>query len=77
MLLASTARDAILQRLAQLESELRRARSELKDLRPRDPAAREVVFRAAQLSRERSGLEHRLELLRLSEFEGANGSSKP
>jgi hypothetical protein len=75
MLLASTARDVILRRLAQLEIELRRARAELKDLRQRDPAATEVVVRAARLSRERTGLEHRLELLRLGAFDGASRSS--
>ena len=77
MLLASTARDAILHRLAQLESELRLARVELKDLRHRDPATTEVVVRAARLSRERSGLEHRLELFRLSAIDGSNYSSVP
>jgi hypothetical protein len=72
MPLASTARDTILQRLTELESELRLARTALKDLRSRDPATAEIVIRAARLSRERSGLERRLELLRLDSSEMAN-----
>lgn len=56
----------ILRRLAQLESELRRARAELKNLRTHDPTTAEVVMRGARLSRERAALERRLELLRLN-----------
>jgi hypothetical protein len=62
---ASQARVAILRRLAQLESELRRARAELKNLRTHDPATAEIVTRGARLSRERAGLERRLEVLQL------------
>lgn len=65
MSLASQSRVAIFRRLAQLESELRRARAELKNLRSHDPATAEVVTRGARLSRERSELERRLEALRL------------
>ena len=54
----------ILRRLAQLESELERARADLKNLRAHDPQTAEVVMRGAKLSRERSSLERRLELLR-------------
>ena len=65
MQLQSHARLAILRRLAQLESELRQARAELKNLRSHDPATADVVTRGARLSRERSGLERRLEVLQL------------
>jgi hypothetical protein len=57
------ARATILRRLEQLESELRKARADLKNLRPSDPAVAEVVVRGAQLASERSALERRLELL--------------
>lgn len=63
MKLASHARAAILRRLAQLESELRQTRAELKNLRSHDPATAEVVIRGARLSYERSELERRLEVL--------------
>jgi hypothetical protein len=63
---ATQSRATILRRLAQLESELRRARAELKNLRSHDPATAEVVMRGARLSRERTALERRLELLQLS-----------
>jgi hypothetical protein len=60
----SQSRTAILRRLAQLDTELRRVRAELKNLRSHDPATSEVVIRGAMLSRERSSLERRLEMLR-------------
>jgi len=61
---SSQARAAILRRLAQLESELRHARTELRNLPIHDPATAAVVIRGAKLSRERSALERQLELLR-------------
>lgn len=54
----------MLRRLEELENELRRTRADLKNLRSHDPAMAEVVLRGARLSRERSSLEQRLELLR-------------
>jgi uncharacterized protein YeeX (DUF496 family) len=57
----------ILHRLAELEAELRRVRHGLKDLGSKDPAAAEFVIRGAELSRERSSLERRLELMRLNQ----------
>lgn len=60
----STSPAAILRRLAQIEAELEQARNDLKNLRTHDPATAEVVMRGAKLSRERSSLERRLELLR-------------
>jgi len=65
MQLALQSRASILRRIAQLETELRRARDELKGLRPNDPATSEVVIRGAQLSHERTHLESRLEAIRL------------
>ncbi len=56
---------AILQRLEQLEAELRLVRSDLKKLRTHDPATAAIVTRGAQLSRERAMLERRMELLRV------------
>lgn len=61
----SQARVSILTRIAELDVELRRVRAELKQLANNDPATPEVVLRGARLSSERSGLERRLELLRL------------
>jgi hypothetical protein len=62
MQIASKSRTDILHRLEQLESELRQVRLQLKGLRLHDPATAEVVIRGARLSRERSGLERRLEV---------------
>ena len=64
MPVASQSYNLMLRRLGELEGELRRTRAELKNLRSHDPAMAEVVLRGARLSRERSSLEHRLELLR-------------
>jgi len=61
---ASQSPALILRRLEELEDELRRTRTDLKNLRSHDPALAEVVLRGARLSQERSSLEHRLELLR-------------
>ena len=69
---ASQTRVAILRRLTQLESELRRVRAELKNLRSHDPATGEVVIRGAKLSRERSALERRLETLRMDPTQAAS-----
>ena len=69
------ARTAILRRLAQLESELRQARADLRNLRHRDPATSEVVMRGAKLSRERNRLERRLEVLGLDPTQLADHSS--
>jgi predicted nuclease with TOPRIM domain len=55
----------MLRRLEQLQSELERVRHELKNLRSHDSRIAEVVMRGARLSRERLGLERRLERLRL------------
>ncbi len=71
------ARAAILRRLAQLELELRKARSDLKSLGRHDPAIREVVTRGARLSRERSALERRLEVLGLDPTYQSAHSSTP
>jgi hypothetical protein len=57
-------RATILRRIRELEAELRRARTELKNLRTNDPATAEVVIRGARLSLERSNLECRLEAIR-------------
>ena len=54
----------MLRRLEQLTAELGRVRHELKNLHSHDSRIAEVVMRGARLSRERSGLERRLELLR-------------
>lgn len=72
MQFAPQSRVAILRRLAQLESELRRVRAELKNLRSHDPATSEVVTRGAKLSRERSALERRLEALRMDPTQAAS-----
>jgi hypothetical protein len=63
MITASRPHAAILDRLAQLEVELRQSRVDLKNLRTHDPATAEVVMRGARLCRERSLLERQLELL--------------
>lgn len=65
MPLVPRSRRDMLRRLEQLESELARVRHELKNLRSHDSRIAEVVMRGARLSRERLGLERRLELLRL------------
>jgi hypothetical protein len=75
MQLATQPCDMILRRLAQLDSELRRARTELKNLRHRDPATAEVVMRGARLSRERAALERQLELLRLNSTQATRYSN--
>lgn len=54
----------ILRRIAELESELQSTRDDLKNVTTRNPAVAEIVMRGARLSRERSNLEQRLELLR-------------
>jgi len=64
MPVASQSHNLMLRRLEELENELRRTRADLKNLRSHDPAMAEVVLRGARLSRERSSLEQRLELLR-------------
>ncbi len=63
-MILATQPSTILRRLEQLEFELRQARTELKNLRSRDPATAEVVMRGAKLSGERARLERQLELLR-------------
>ena len=75
VLLVPQPRSTILRRLAQLESELRQARADLKNLRTRDPAAAEIVMRGARLSRERSDLERRLEQLRVHSTQTARHSN--
>jgi predicted nucleic acid-binding Zn-ribbon protein len=74
MQFASESRVAILRRIAQLETELRRVRAELKNLRSHDPATSEVVIRGAKLSRERSALERRLETLRMDPTQAVSQS---
>ncbi len=70
----SQARVRILSRIAELDVELRRVRAELKNLAKNDPATPDVVLRGARLSRERSGLERRLEVLRLDPTQLPNQS---
>ena len=72
MSLASQPRVSILNRLAQLESELMQARADLKNLRMHDPATAEVVTRGARLSGERARLEHQLERLQRHSSHGTN-----
>jgi hypothetical protein len=76
MRLASQTRADILRRIAELEAEMRRARHDLKNLGAKDTAIAEVVIRGAQLSRERSNLERRLEAIRLTSPDAAISSSQ-
>ena len=66
----------ILRRLAQLAADLRQVRADLKNLRTRDTATSEVVLRGARLSRERSDLERKLELLRLNPLQAETSTGK-
>jgi hypothetical protein len=63
----SQAATSILRRIAELSAELRRTRAQLKCLRIKDDATGDAVLRGAQLARERSMLERRLETIRLSQ----------
>lgn len=72
MSIAACPRRAILARLVELESELKQARDDLRNLQHRDAATTEVVTRGARLSRERTSLEMRLAQLARDDWAGYN-----